>query len=397
MWNRADIYGVASDNGLHYVYPSAFAVLMVPFADPPPAAPHTGYFIPYAVSVAAWYLLNLGFVAATVHLLAKVVLPDARRGTRRWWFARTVPVYACIGGIGFTLGRGQVNLLIVALVAAMFAAAVRGRRVAGGAWLGAAIALKVIPAFLLLFPAVRRDWRASAGVAVAVAAGWVALPVAIWGWAGTVKQHTVFARNVLLAGITGSGGEQRFAEELTETTATDSQSFQAALHHVRHLDQAKWQRPPHAGREARLGHWAIALGLTAATLLAARRRLTPDPADQLVFLGCLCAVMMLVTPVSHMHYYAFVLPAVAALWLKGLAVRPGGATADARTTAVLAAWAVATALPLFPGSAFELLRECGLGAAATVGLWAVGLRSIGWKPATEPLPIPAPEPVRRAA
>src|SRR5207248_5862469 len=64
-------------------------------------------------------------------------------GTRRWWYARVVPVCVCLGAVGFTLGRGQVNLLVVALVAGAFAAAVAGRRAASGAWIAGAVALKV--------------------------------------------------------------------------------------------------------------------------------------------------------------------------------------------------------------------------------------------------------------
>jgi len=386
-----DIYRVTDDGGLHYTYPSAFSVVMTPLADPPAGADRAGY-LPYAVSVAVFYLLSVGFVAWAVHALARAVLPDAVRGSRRWWYARTVPVYVCLGGIGFSLGRGQVTLLLVALIAVAFLAAVRGRRVVSGAWLGAAAVIKVLPAFLLLFPFVRRDWRAGVGVAAAAVVGLGVLPAAVWGVDGALAQHAFFVRNVLQAGATGSGGEQRFAHELTKTTATDSQSFQAAIHHVLYLDREKADRPAHASANTRLAHWGISGVLTAITLLVARRRLGPTPADQLVFLGCLCGLMMVVTPVSHMHYYALVLPLVAGLWLRSLADRPEAVWADARTTTALAVWGIMTALPLFPGPVFVIIRECGFGAAATVGLWAFGLWTLG-RPAGiavggDPIPFP---------
>jgi hypothetical protein len=115
----------------------------------------------------------------------------------------------------------------------------------------------------------------------------------------------------------------------------------------------------------------------------------------LVLFGCLCAVMMLTTPVSHMHYYAFVLPLVCGLWLRGLAARPGTISAGAGTTTALAAWGIITAVPLFPGPVFERLRESGLGAAATVGLWALGLTMITRPRAA--VAAPQPLPLRRAA
>src|SRR5438309_110003 len=81
---------------------------------------------------AVWYVFSVGCLLFAVHVLAGAVLPGTAAGSRRWWFARTVPVYVCLGSVGLTLGRGQVNLLVVALVAGMFAAAVRGRRLASG-------------------------------------------------------------------------------------------------------------------------------------------------------------------------------------------------------------------------------------------------------------------------
>jgi hypothetical protein len=392
----ADLYGELAINGLPYTYPCTFAVLMVPLAEPPPWVPNDGTYVPFAVSVAVWYVLSVLFGAWAVHLLAGAVLPDAVRGSRRWWYARTVPFCVCIGGIGFSLGRGQVNVLLVAMFAAAFAAAVRGRRIASGAWLGAAIALKLIPAFLLLFPFVRREWRTGIGVAAALVVALGVIPVAVWGPSKTLELHEFFVRYVMLAGTTGKG-DQPVGKALTETTATDSQSFLAAIHHLRHRDLPREERPLNASTDTRLAHVAISGVLTLITLIVAYRRLTPDPVDQLVFFGCLCGLLMVVTPVSHMHFYAFVLPLVSALWLRGLAQRPGTARADGWTTTALVAWGIATALPLFPWPFFALLREVGFGAAATVGLWAVGLRAIGRTTRPAAAAPAVPEPVRMAA
>jgi alpha-1,2-mannosyltransferase len=160
-----DLYTVTDDHGWHYCYPPTFAILLVPLAEPYQFDTQTRH-LPFAVSVAIWYVLSVGCAAFAANALASGVVPGAVRWSRRWWYARLVPVYVCIGGVGFTLGRGQVNLLLIALVAGAFAATVRGRRVASGAWLAGAAALKMIPALLVLFPLVRRDWRALIGVAL---------------------------------------------------------------------------------------------------------------------------------------------------------------------------------------------------------------------------------------
>src|SRR5207253_10395392 len=99
----------------------------------------------------------------------------------------------------------------------------------------------------------------------------------------------------------------------------------------------------------------------------------------LILLGCLCVLMVLLSPVSHMHYHAMALPVVAGLWLRGLAARPGSHTAGPLTTAALVAWGVLTALPLLPGPTFDRLREAGSATAATVGLWALGVGVLTWR------------------
>ena len=58
----------------------------------PPWAPKEGTYLPYEVSVAAWYLLSVAFVAWAVHVLASSILPDAIPGSRRWWYARIIPI-----------------------------------------------------------------------------------------------------------------------------------------------------------------------------------------------------------------------------------------------------------------------------------------------------------------
>ena len=88
-------------------------------------------------------------------------------------------------------------------------------------------------------------------------------------------------------------------------------------------------------------------------------------------------LMMLITPISHLHYYAMVLPLVCGLWLRGLAMRPGAIAADRRTTWVLAAWGIVTTIPALPGPSFEWLRDAGFATVATIGLWAYGLKVLG--------------------
>ncbi len=374
-----DLYAVTTcdDRGWHYCYPPPFAVLMAPLADPFVwVTDRTGY-LPYWVSVLVWTVLNLLLAWLAAHTLANAVLPDGVRGSRRWWYARTVPLYVCLGGLGFTVGRGQVNVLLVWLIAGLFAAAVRGRAFTAGLWLAAAVCLKVIPGYLSLFHLVRGEWKAAVGLLAGSLVLLGAVPAAVWGVGGTVEQNRTFVTAVLAPGAFGDGDQTR-AKELTEATATDSQSVQAVAHNWLHPDRAT--RPADFDRWAKLVHLAVIGLLTLATAAAGWFARDRSPAGQLTLLGCVTAVMLLATPVSHMHYYAFGLPLVCGLWLGELARRPKAAVAGGPVVWATAGWGVLTTLPLLPGQPFDAFREFGLGTAATVGLWAVGVARLLGRP-----------------
>jgi alpha-1,2-mannosyltransferase len=382
-----NLYAVTDNNGWHYIYPPAFAIVMAPLADPYPFMPHGGY-LPFWASAALWYLIGLGCVIYTVHALASVVLPDAVRGTRRWWYARLAPTLFCTSGIVLTISRGQVNTVLVALIAAGFVAAMRNRRLCSGAWLTSAAVLKIIPVMLVLFPILRRDWRSVAGGIITALLLLIALPAAIWGIPGAIDANRKTVELVLAPVLTKDADQSRHAE-LHGANSTHSQSVQAAVHTWMYPDPST--RPDSVAPIAKWAHLGSAAALLAITLIAARRRLTASPADQLLFLGCLCALMMLVTPISHLHYYAMVMPLVCGLWLRGMALRPDAAGGDRRTTVLLTAWAIVTAIPALPGPLFEWLRTAGFGTAATIGLWGYGLGLMGSdrraQSLTEPLRI----------
>jgi hypothetical protein len=361
----ADIYEVFDNNGWHYAYPPAFAVAMVPLGDPYPFLPRDGY-LPFAASVAFWYALSVLAIGYAAHAFAKVLAPALVRGSRTWWSARLVPVFFCIGSLGHTLGRGQVNTIVLALVAAGFAATMRNRKFIGGAWLAAAAVVKIIPALLVFFPLMRRDGRGLIGYAAAGVVLMVGVPMAVWGPTGA-KDTTIKMVEVVLGPVFSDTADQTRAKELHGTTATDNQSVQSAVHAWIHPNRET--RPPKAERIATFAHLGIAGGVLLITALVGhRRRRIDDPSGQLVFLGCLGAAMLMASPVSHMHYYAFLYPLVVGLWLgyRDLAV--------VRYTILV--WAVLTHMPLFPGPVFDRLRECGVGIAATLGLWAVGIGTL---------------------
>src|SRR5437588_13037163 len=67
-----ELYDVQDDNHWHYNYPPLLAILMAPLADPPAGADHTN-MVPYAASVAIWYVFSALCLIAAVHLLASAI------------------------------------------------------------------------------------------------------------------------------------------------------------------------------------------------------------------------------------------------------------------------------------------------------------------------------------
>jgi hypothetical protein len=384
-----DFYAVTDDNRHHYHYPPTLALLLVPLADPPADRPMTGT-LPYAVSVGVWYAFSILCLALALHWLASALeqslyAPDARPrpGSRAWWALRVLPLLGCLPALGGALMRGQVDMLLLVLFAAMAAAAVRGQSVRAGVLLAAAISIKVIPAFLLLYPLWRRDGRWLAGCAAGLVLFLGVLPAAALGPTRAVDSYREWYEVLVRPGLS-EGGDQARAIELTQVTATDSQSVLAMLHNTRYLDRTT--RPGSASPGERMAHWGAAALLTLLTLAAAGRRPTGQGLQEVAFVATLIVLMLLVSPVCHLHYFSLSAPLVMAL-----------TAASRRWTRSLALWGllivnvVANALPRWPG--LEVLRDVGLAGYAGLLLWALGCVVL-WRSSRQPAPAVEQLPAR---
>jgi hypothetical protein len=377
-----DPYKITDDHGWHYHYPPLFAIAMVPLADPPPKADRS-WSIPFQVSVAVWYLLNLCFLATGVHFLASVVEPASaataskcqrsppespvQSGSRRWWALRVIPIVTCIAPVGHTLMRGEVNLLLLALLCAWIIAMERDRRLRGGVWLAAAICLKVIPAFLLLLPLWRRNAKVVVGCFVGLIAGMLVIPAACFGIARTAAYYREWNQVLVQPALVG-GTDQSRARELIDMTATDSQSFQSVLHNTLNYNRAT--RPAHATVVVHVIHWAVGALLTLATLLAAGPTKRSNVSTEVIFAGMLIVIMILLSPVCHLHYFSLAIPLVMGL-MKSTWERDRALDSSNFLTWLLAAYLVATLIPHFP--TMEPARDLGLAMYGALALWSAGL------------------------
>jgi len=370
-----DPYRIADDRGWHYCYPPPFVVFMVPLADPPTGADRTGS-LDFDWNVALWYTFNLLLAGWAVHRFALAALPDAKTGSRLWCYIRLVPFDLCITAIGFTLNRGQVNILTLAFLAEMFLAGRRGRSIASGWWLACAGALKVIPGLLVFYPLLTRQWRAYLGMTAGLILLLGVIPAAVWGVEGAIRMNHNFLEQVVAPGVTNTGDETR-SKELMNATSTDSQAFHAIIHNIRHPEMAT--RPDNSDALSKGLHYFFGLSMIAATLLVARR--SPGWHDRapeaLLIFGSFCIIMVLLAPASHMHYYTYALPMILGLVAQDLRNRPGAAVPDRKLLIGLALWTACISIAMIDTRPECVrLREVGLGVWPTVALWGYGLSRI---------------------
>ncbi len=197
-----DLYRyVNPDTGLGFTYPPFAAIIMRPMAW-------------LSVPAAGW-LSGIASVAAFAFIVALAVRPMARRYGWRTWYATAliVPPLVATDPIRETLGFGQVNLLLAALIFADLVglrwrartAALRERVggpavgfLASGAWAGVGIGLaasvKITPGLFILYLMFSRQWRAvfvAIGTAIgATFAAWMIAGHESWTYFSSVLWQT---------------------------------------------------------------------------------------------------------------------------------------------------------------------------------------------------------------
>ncbi len=343
-----------------------------------PQASRAG-LLPYGASIAMWFLLNLLCGIVAVHWLALALeetSPDRDIRSQPWychdWWARRVaPLLICLAPVAHTLMRGQVNLILLLLIAGMLRSLVGGRNASAGAWLAGAICLKIIPAFLLLYPLWRRDWRFLGGCGAGLMVGLVLIPGICLGPDRTIKCYQELANGVLRPGLTHDGDSTR-AKELTNVTGTGSQSFVVVWHNTLHPDRET--RPEHAESWLRMAALGIGGALALITLWVTQRRLPNSGwqpgAECYVSWGALMLVMLFSSPISHMHYQTLCLPLVMGL----LALYPPRGSLTRLWLALAGVFIAAHVLPHLP--ALTALRDFGLAMYAALLMWLLAVAAL---------------------
>ncbi|MEU4595733.1 glycosyltransferase 87 family protein [Nocardia sp. NPDC023988] len=271
MRDGADMYGQLPKTsvgiGLPFIYPPFAAIALAPFALLPWGAAKTLYV---AVSVAA--------LAWTLYLVARRYNPD-RKQVALLITACALPVAMLLEPVRATIDFGQVNLLLMVLVATD--CLLPKTRYPRGMLIGLAAAVKLTPAAFVLFFLVRKDYKAAATAAatgaIATLASFAILPTeSVRYWFGGLGN---------VSGLSGSAFHT-------------NQSIQAVLARL-HVTGLPFD-----------ALWLFFGALLLALVVVAMRKAADAPA---IALALNAVFTLLLSPISWSHHWVWIAPALLAI------------------------------------------------------------------------------------
>lgn len=276
LWDGHSPY--SPDTPFPYVYPMLLAFLLVPWIA-----------VPYGVAVLAWFGLS---VLALALVLAQTT--DGRP------LSVAITAAVTFAAIQNTLLNGQVNFFVVLCCVLAVAAARTDRDASAGAWLGAGVALKLMPALLGLFFVVRRRGTAigSAGL-VAIA---LSLVPAVMLGRDAWDAYAEYAREFLMP-------------TLREPASVRQDPLVFSVAGVVH----RWIAPAAPGWVDAVAALGV-VGAVAGADMLRWRRVGDDRAAGAAYL----LAIVLVSPKSEVHHLAFAIPAVAVCWTRWLSGETSG-------------------------------------------------------------------------
>jgi alpha-1,2-mannosyltransferase len=254
-----------------FTYPPFAALMMLPMA-----------YLGWRAAIAVSLVLSVG---AALLLLHWFVGPIIRR--RRWtpWFAMAIVVglAAALEPVRETINFGQVNLVLLFLVAADLLFLVRYKHRFGGIGIGLATAIKLTPGIFIVYLLVTRRFRAAAvASATAAAATWLA---------------ATFAPDASRVFWTDSVWN---TDRVGSPTFVSNQSLNGLVARLDPTDPSS----------------LLWLALVVATLLvwAWRSRRAAAAGDELTGLALTGIAGCLISPFTWVHHLVWVLPALALLF-----------------------------------------------------------------------------------
>ena len=212
-----NLYTFTDSQGLHYIYPPTFAVLMTPFTALRPSWAAT-----------AWYLLNLLLLAASLIFTVRILTPE---GTARSWGILFFPLIITAEPTLATLTRGQVGIVMLASCVFALYFYRRGRPFLSGLLIAFATILKIYTGVIFFYFLIRRDWRALAGSAAGAIVFGFLIPASVFGGRLTMIHWRVWITTIVLPFLSTKAEVTPLYGELQNLDIMRNQSMLATMKH----------------------------------------------------------------------------------------------------------------------------------------------------------------------
>ncbi|MFC4376365.1 glycosyltransferase 87 family protein [Nocardia halotolerans] len=271
MRDGGDLYGelpkTSAGIGLPFIYPPFAAIALAPFA-----------LLPWGLAKILYVAVSIAAVAWTLYLVA-LRYHLQRKHAAMLVAACALPVAMLLEPVRSTIDFGQVNLLLMVLVATD--CLLPKTRYPRGMLIGLAAAIKLTPAAFVLFFLVRKDYKSAATAAatgaIATLVSFALLPTeSVRYWFGGLGN---------VSGLSGSAFHT-------------NQSIQAVLARL-HITGLPFD-----------ALWLIFGALLLALVVAAMRKAVDAPA---IALSLNAVFTLLLSPISWSHHWVWIAPALLAI------------------------------------------------------------------------------------
>jgi alpha-1,2-mannosyltransferase len=168
LWEGGNPYKTGTT--FEYIYPLFLAFVLIPLS-----------MVPYWLANLLWFALSVSsllFVCQALPKLAEFEMGATSDG--RWLWPAAIVLAVLFSPIQNNLLNGQVNLIVLFCCTMFLRSCARERSAVAAAWLGAAIAIKIVPGILVVFLLVRGRFRIVAWTAC-FAAFFCLLPAVVAG------------------------------------------------------------------------------------------------------------------------------------------------------------------------------------------------------------------------
>jgi hypothetical protein len=168
LWAGSDPYKTGTT--FEYIYPLFLAFVLIPLS-----------MVPYWLANLIWFALSVSSLLCVCQSLPKLAkFESGAKSDGRYLWPAAIVLAVLFSPIQNNLLNGQVNLIVLFCCTMFLRSYAREKGIAAAAWLGAAIAIKIVPGILVVFLLVRGRFRVVAWTAF-FAALFCLLPAVVAG------------------------------------------------------------------------------------------------------------------------------------------------------------------------------------------------------------------------